>query len=51
MPSLWVKTSMEVCKMQLPSLSAYLGADSSVGSVVRQVVVHLTSAAFLPYWV
>ena len=34
--------------MQLSSQSAYLGADYSVSSAVKQAVVHLTSEAFLP---
>ena len=46
----WVKPSMEVWRMQLLSQSAYLGVDSSDGSVVMHVVVHMTSRAFLFCW-
>ena len=48
MPSPWVRMSMATWRKELASQSAYLEADSSVGSEVRQVVTHLISGFRLP---
>jgi hypothetical protein len=48
MPSAWVRMSIATKSEAHASQSAYLGAESSVGSEVRHVVTHLSSFGRLP---
>ena len=50
MPSAWVRMSMAMKSEAQASQSAYLGAESCVGSKMRHVVTHRSSFALLPRW-